>query len=136
MLYLIRLYRQFPGFDGLAKPGPPQGTKPVGQCELPVPPHARIQPGGGVAEALATVLPPPEAARADIGSAQTPLPPLRRPAELSPRSCPPFVAQQVFKGATPRIAQPQPDEMKELMNENARKLGAAAIEGNPPRAQE
>jgi len=45
-------------------------------------------------------------------------------------------AQQAFKGAAPRIAQAQPNEMKQLMDEDARKLAPAAIEGDTPGAQE
>ena len=47
-----------------------------------------------------------------------------------------FALHQLFIGPARRVAGAEPDEMKQLMGEDAGKLGPCAIEGHAPPAQE
>jgi len=124
----IQLYRQSSGLDPLGKPGAAEGAATARERKLLVPPGAGIQPRGGVAEALAAVLPPSAAAGSDIAGGKGAFSPLRRPAQLTARARPPFSLHQALVGVARRVAQPRPDEVKQFVDEDAREFRPAAIE--------
>ena len=63
------------------------------------------------------------------------LPPLRAPSQFPASPCRDFRAHQVLITESRRVTQPQPDEVRHLVNENPRKLRARAIQSDPPFAQ-
>src|SRR5262245_25450425 len=95
-------------------------AKPRGERELLVLPDARIDPGRSIAKTLAAILAPSPIARADIRSAQFPPPPFRRPSQFA-AVC--FVPQEILERPAACVAHTQPDEMKQLMDEDAGKFG-------------
>ena len=56
------------------------------------------------------------------------LSPFRAPPEFTPRPRRDFRAYDLFVSKPRRIAQPQPDEVGQLVDENPRKLGTGAIQ--------
>ena len=124
----IQLYRQSSGFDPPRKPGAAAGAAAARERKLMVPRGAGIQPRGGVAEALAAILPPSASAALNIVGSEGAFSPLRRPAQLAARARLPFTLHQALVGVARRVAQPRPDEVKHLVDEDARELRPAAIE--------
>ena len=124
----IQLYRQSSGFDPPRKPGAAAGAAAARERKLMVPRGAGIQPRGGVAEALAAILPPSASAALNIVGSEGAFSPLRRPAQLAARARLPFTLHQALVGVARRVAQPRPDEVKQLMDEDAREFRPAAIE--------
>jgi len=61
--------------------------------------------------------------------------PLGAPAEFSPGAGFDFGAEEVFVTVPQRIAQAQPDEVGEFVDEDAGELGDCAIEGDAPFAE-
>src|SRR5262249_16185679 len=78
------------------------------------------------------VLAPTPGARAPIVRRERLLAPLRAPAQFARG---PLGAHQRLVLQTPRVAQPQPDEVRDLVRENARKLRPRAVECDAPLAQ-
>ena len=72
---------------------------------------------------------------ATSSGAQRILPPLRAPSQFPASPCRDFRAHQLLITESRRVTQPQPDEVRHLVNENPRKLRARAIESDPPFAQ-
>src|SRR5690348_14790891 len=99
-----------------------------GKCKLGMLRGAAPKPGCGIAERLAAIFPPAPRAAADIRPAERAFSPFRAPTKLSFGAAEQFDAQQLFPRAPQAIAQPQPDEMRCLMSENARELRPGAIE--------
>ena len=124
----IQLYRQLPGLDPLGKPGAAANAASASKRKLIVPHAAAIQPRGGIAETLAAILPPAAVAGSDITGRERAFSPLRRPAQLAARARLPFTLHQALVGAARRVSQSNPNEVKQLVDEDARKLLPAATE--------
>src|SRR5262249_10273399 len=100
------------------------------------PAGARVKPGCGVAKALAAVFAPETGAPAYVGSAQAVLAPFRRPAQFPGRARQPLRRHLPFKLQAQRIAQPEPDEVKQFVHEDTGKLGRGASEPHGALADE
>ena len=88
---------------------------------------AGVEPCGGVAEALAAVFAPLTGAPAAVAGSEGGFAPLGGPPELADDR---FSAEQGFERPAERVAGPGPNEMEEFMDEDARKLGGGAVEGD------
>lgn len=73
------------------------------------------EPGGGVAEAFASVVAPAQGSVMDIGRLHCVFAPFGGPAELSFGFGIPFAAQKGFPLPASWVAQAAPDEVKQLM---------------------
>ena len=111
--------------------GEPQAApRPVsfGQRQFRMRRYTGVQPRGGIAEALANVFAPTAVPFGGIRRSERRFPPLRRPAELPASACAPLGRNQILEIAAQGVAKANPDKVKKFMRENARELGASAVE--------
>lgn len=101
--------------------------------------HAE-RPGGGIAEALADVLAPAAGAAGHVGRAERAQPLFGGPTEFALGAPQHLVPQQFFPLAADWVAEPDPDEVEELMESDAGQLvrirPESLIQHNPPVAEE
>src|SRR5450759_3924881 len=133
--FLIRLYRQNPVSQNFRKPAPPSAAPARAQRELRVPLYPGRRPRRGIAKTLAAILPPAARTPGGVLRAQGLLPPLRAPPQFPARPCLDFGPHQILIAEPRGITQPQPDEVRHLVDENPRKLRPRTIERDPPFAQ-
>lgn len=119
MRHLYRLYvwraRQVPA-EPLAPAGEPSfRERAFGRI-------AGMNDGSSIAEALAAVFAPSPRTRFRVAGAERALSPFRRPATLTARRGVPLRCEDVFPVPADAVAQPHPDEVKQLVDENARVL--------------
>src|ERR1019366_1695827 len=119
---LYGLYRDSIGHIGLLEPLAAAFAKAAGQGGFAMGEDARKDPRRCIAEALADVLAPAPGAAPGVASCERPLAPLRGPAQLAAGPGPHFLAEQRFVRPAARVAQPQPREMEDFMDEDAGEL--------------
>src|SRR5580658_8297671 len=126
LLFTIRplygLYRDSIGRTGLLEPLAAAFAEAAGQGVFAMRGDARKYPRGRVAEAFADVLAPALGAACGVARGEGLLTPLRRPAQFAAGAAPHFVAEQRFVRPAARVAQPQPNEMEDFMDEDAGEL--------------
>lgn len=106
------------------------------KCKLGVPGSTAPEPGGGIAKTLATVLAPGPGSRLPLLRFQRLLAPLRAPAKFSARALRQLGRDEFFEAVPHRVAEPQPDEMGQLVDKDAGEFGVRAVERDTPFAQE
>ncbi|HMC58660.1 MAG TPA: hypothetical protein VKJ01_05675, partial [Candidatus Solibacter sp.] len=75
-------------------------------------------------------------ARADLGGAEFLLAPFGRPSQFPACAGAPFGSQHALPGPAGRVAEAEPDEVGQFVNENAREFLAGAIERDAAFAEE
>jgi hypothetical protein len=70
-----------------------------------------------------------------IGGVKGEFPPFGAPTELATGTAADFTSEVVFPGAAQGITEAQPDEVGELVGEDAGKLGGGAVQGDAPVAE-
>src|ERR1035441_9396225 len=119
---LYGLYRDSIGYIGLLEPLSAALAKAACQGVFGMRADTREDPGRCVAEAFADVFAPTPGAAPRVARFERPLAPLRGPAQFAAGPAPHFLAEQRFVGPAARVAQPQPHEVENLMDEDAVEL--------------
>ena len=117
------------------EPFPASRAHISGKGEFRMPGDAAPQPGGGIAEGLAAVLAPAPGAARGIGRSQRQFAPLGAPSEFAPGARAELPAEMPLPAVAQGIAEPDPDEVRQLVGEDSGKLGGCAVESDAPVAE-
>ena len=101
-----------------------------------MPRHARIQPGGGVAEAFAAIFAPAASPEAHIPGTKLETATFGRPAEFAGRLGAELGPQERLIAMARGVRQFHPGKVEKLVDEDPRHLGTRAMQRNAPFAEE
>ena len=129
------LNRQWSSFHKMSEPIPPAGAKSRCECELLMRAAAGVEPSRRITKTLATIFAPSAAAVTPVSRSERGFAPFRGPTQLAARVGGQFCIDQILIRPAARIAQSQPHEMEQFVNENSRELLAAAVQQDAARTE-
>lgn len=104
--------------------------------EFRVTARAGVQPRGGIAKGFAGVFAPTAGAGSPVRGGEGALAPFRGPAELATGFVAELGGEEALPATAPGVSGTQPDEVEDLVDQNAGEFGARAVESDATFAKE